>query len=106
MITQAEWITLALASIGLAVLFTKAMAALAMKMKPRKKDKRTKLKLPPLGERPRYVVWGRKDTAKRIGRWEIVAAGDDWNETTELARKDFPPDAFDLVTLENGVQPE
>lgn len=67
-------------------------------------DKKTELH-PDAELPPKYVVWGRRETRKKIEGWEPYYVGDDPELMINQARAEFPAKAFGLILLENGVDP-
>ncbi len=52
----------------------------------------------------KYVVWGRRETGKRVGPWEPYYVGDDPNQLLNEARGRYST-GYGLILLENGVDP-
>jgi hypothetical protein len=69
-----------------------------------RKDKKTELH-PGAELPPKWVVWGRRETRKKIEGWEPYYVGDDPELMINQARVEFPAKAFGLILLENGVDP-
>jgi len=70
---------------------------------PRKK-KRTCL-LPPDEVQPKYVVWGRRETRKRVTPWEPYYVGDDPAMLISVARERYPAHKYGLILLQNDHDP-